>query len=60
MISGNFYLFEGMGTNSHVADEIRAEAERAAAYIDEAMEPIEASEECNATMESEAIKRPQH
>lgn len=43
-----------------VADSIRADAERANASIDEAMEPIEASEERNAAMESEAMKRPQH
>jgi hypothetical protein len=40
------------------ADETIAEAERAAASIDEAMDPIEASEERNAAMESEAMKRP--
>lgn len=43
-----------------VADSIRADAERANASIDEAMEPIEASEERIAAMESEAMKRPQH
>lgn len=42
------------------ADSIRADAERAQASIDETMEPIEASEERNAAMESEAMKRPQH
>jgi hypothetical protein len=36
--------------------ETDAAAERAAASIDEAMEPIEASEERNAAMESEAMK----
>lgn len=41
-------------------DSIRADAERAEASIDEAMEPTEASEERNAAMESEAMKRPQH
>lgn len=40
------------------AVEMRAEAERAAASIDEAMDPIEASEERKAAMESEAMKRP--
>lgn len=48
---------EGLGD---MADETIAEAERAAASIDEAMEPIEASEERNAAMESEAMKRPKH
>lgn len=40
------------------ADSTRADAERAAASVDEAMEDIEASEERNAAMESEAMKRP--
>ncbi|MES2149618.1 MAG: hypothetical protein V4508_07470 [Pseudomonadota bacterium] len=38
------------------ADEQRAIAERAAASIDEAMDPIEASEERIAALESEAMK----
>ena len=41
-------------------DQERAEIERAASSIDEAMESIEASEERNAAKESEAKKRPQH
>ena len=41
-----------------VAEEMNAEAERAAASIDEAMDPIEAREERNAAMESEAMKKP--
>jgi hypothetical protein len=41
-------------------DQERAEIERAASSIDEAMESIEASEERNAAKESEAMKRPQH
>lgn len=41
-----------------VADGANADAERAAAAVDEAMEPIEASEERRAAMESEAMKRP--
>jgi hypothetical protein len=41
-----------------IADDANADAERAAAYVDEAMEPIEASEERRAAMESEAMKRP--
>lgn len=40
------------------AEETIAEAERAAASIDEAMEPIEASEELHAAMEAEAMKHP--
>lgn len=48
---------EGLGDT---VDETIAEAERAAASIDEAMEPIEASEERNAAMESEAMKRPKY
>jgi hypothetical protein len=40
-----------------IADETKSAAERAAASIDEAMDPIEASEERNAAMESEAMKR---
>jgi hypothetical protein len=40
--------------------EERCETERAASSIDEAMDPIEASEELNAARESEAMKKPQH
>ncbi len=40
------------------ADEMKAAAERAAASIDEDMEPIEASEERNAALESELMKGP--
>jgi hypothetical protein len=39
-------------------DETRAATERATASIDEAMEPIEASEERNAAMETEGMKGP--
>jgi hypothetical protein len=46
---------EGLGA---IADETKEAAERAAASIDETMEPIEASEERNAAMESEAMKGP--
>jgi hypothetical protein len=46
---------EGLGT---IADETIAVAERAAASVDEAMEPIEASEERHAAMESETMKSP--
>lgn len=38
------------------ADETKAAAERATAAIDETMEPIEASEERNAAMETEGMK----
>ncbi|SAL54980.1 hypothetical protein [Caballeronia telluris] len=37
-------------------DETRAVSERASAFIDEAMDPIEAKEEWNAAMEAEAMK----
>lgn len=40
------------------AEEEKEAAERAAASIDEAMDPIEASEERNAAMESETMKGP--
>jgi hypothetical protein len=46
---------EGSGS---AADETEAVTERAAASIDEAMDPIEASEERNAAMEAEAMKGP--
>lgn len=46
---------EGLGT---VVDETNAAAERAAASIDEAMDPTAASEERNAAMESEGMKGP--
>jgi hypothetical protein len=42
------------------SDESFSEAERVEAFIDETMEPIEASEERNAAMELEAMKRPRH
>ena len=41
-----------------LVNEMNTEAERAAASIDELMDPTEASEERNAAMESEAMKRP--
>lgn len=40
------------------ADETKAAAERATASVDEAMDPIEASEERHAAMESESMKGP--
>jgi hypothetical protein len=39
-------------------DETRAVAERASAFIDEGVDPIEASEEWHAAMEAEAMKGP--
>ena len=41
-----------------IVDNENDAAERAAASIDEAMEPIEASEELNAAMEAENMKGP--
>ena len=46
---------DGLGATT---DEMKAASERAAASIDEDMEPIEASEERNAAMESERMKGP--
>lgn len=43
-----------------IADDMKSAAERATASVDETMDPIEASEERNAAMESEAMKRRQH
>ena len=40
------------------AEETKAAAERAAASVDEAMDPIEASEERHAAMEAERMKGP--
>jgi hypothetical protein len=45
---------EGFGAGT---DDARRDAERASASIDETMDPIEASEERQAAMESEAMKR---
>lgn len=42
------------------ADETKAFAERAAAAIDEDIDPIEASEERHAALESELMKGPKH
>ena len=44
------------GEFDDTASEMKAAAERAAASIDEDIEPIEASEERNAAMESEIMK----
>jgi hypothetical protein len=46
---------EGLGAT---VDETRAATERATASIDETMEPIEASEERNAAMETEDMRGP--
>ncbi|CAJ0797346.1 hypothetical protein LMG19083_02998 [Ralstonia psammae] len=46
--------------SDELVTEEKGEIERAASSIDEAMEPIEASEERNAAKESEAMKKPQH
>lgn len=42
-----------------IADDAKADAERAAASVDEAMDPIEASEERHAAMEALAMRKPQ-
>jgi hypothetical protein len=49
---------DGDGDVASPADETRAAAERATGSVDEAMDPIEASEEWNAAMESEGMKGP--
>ncbi|NIF44913.1 hypothetical protein F3J14_29435 [Burkholderia sp. Tr-862] len=49
---------DGIGDVASPADEARAAAERATASIDDEMDPIEANEEWNAAMESEAMKGP--
>jgi len=41
-------------------NETRSATERAAASVDETMEPTEASEERNAAMEAEGMKGPRH
>jgi len=51
---------EGDDEADSVAEEAKAAAERAAASVDEDMEPIEASEERHAAMESELMKGPRH
>jgi hypothetical protein len=45
----------GLGST---VDETKAATERATASIDETMEPIEASEERNAAMETEGMRGP--
>lgn len=46
------------GESGGTVDETKAATERAAASIDEAMDPIEASEERNAAMETEGMRGP--
>jgi hypothetical protein len=48
------------GESGATVDETRSATERATASVDEAMEPIEASEERHAAMESEGMKGPRH
>lgn len=48
--------YDDLDLDKAVSDTV-ADSERAAAAIDEAMDPIEASEERNAAMELEAMKR---
>ncbi|SPB16316.1 hypothetical protein NOV72_03514 [Caballeronia novacaledonica] len=45
-------------TDDGTDEETRSVAERASAFIDEGMDPIENSEEWHAAMESEAMKGP--
>ncbi|SAK60134.1 hypothetical protein AWB78_01875 [Caballeronia calidae] len=56
-------MLEPPGDEDALADdgteeETRAVAERASAFIDEGMDPIENSEEWHAAMEAEAMKGP--
>lgn len=46
------------GDAGETVDETKAATERARASIDETMEPIEASEERNAAMETEGMRGP--
>ncbi|MGV2288097.1 hypothetical protein AAHK20_05225 [Trinickia sp. YCB016] len=46
------------GEPGATVDETRSATERAAASIDETMEPIEANEERNAAMETEGMRGP--
>lgn len=45
------------GESGEMVEETRSATEQAAAFIAEDMEPIEASEERNAVMEAEGMKR---
>jgi len=46
------------GGSGEIVDETRAATERATASVTETIEPIEASEERNAAMETEGMKGP--
>lgn len=46
------------GGPGDTVDEAKAATERATASVDETMDPIEASEERNAAMEAEGMRRP--
>ncbi|MEW6342906.1 MAG: hypothetical protein RXR20_25425 [Paraburkholderia sp.] len=46
------------GEAGEIVDEAKAATERASAFIDETMDPIEASEERNAAMEAEGMRGP--
>jgi hypothetical protein len=46
------------GESGAAVDETKAATERATSSIDETMDPIEASEERNAAMETEAMRGP--
>ncbi|OXI94993.1 MULTISPECIES: hypothetical protein [Burkholderia] len=49
---------DGNSDVDSLEDETKAAAGRATASVDEAMDPVEASEERNAAMESESMKGP--
>ncbi|WP_244815968.1 hypothetical protein [Caballeronia sp. Lep1P3] len=44
--------------DENTGDDTRSAAERASAFVDEGMDPIENSEEWHAAMEAEAMKGP--
>jgi hypothetical protein len=49
---------EGEPNDDETDEDTRAIAERASAFIDDGMDPIESSEERQAAMEAEAMKGP--
>ncbi|VXC04271.1 conserved hypothetical protein [Burkholderia sp. 8Y] len=49
---------EEPASDEDAEDDTRSVAERASAFIDDGMDPIESSEERHAAMESEAMKGP--
>ncbi|NML29327.1 hypothetical protein [Paraburkholderia antibiotica] len=51
---------EDDAAGSAVVADTRSATERAEASVDASMDPIEASEERNAAMEAEGMKRPRH